>query len=51
MMNTVNLTISILYGLNTLPILINSLGFEYHVIVYDDIEVKIFEWDENKCFE
>ena len=28
-----------------------DLGFEYDVVVYDDIEVKIFKWEENKCFD
>ena len=28
-----------------------DLGFEYDVVVYDDIEVKILKWEENKCFD
>ena len=28
-----------------------ELGFEYQVLVYDDIEVKIVEWQEGICFE
>ena len=28
-----------------------DLGFKYDVLVYDDIEVKIPKWDENKCFD
>lgn len=27
-----------------------NLGFEYDVLVYDDIEVKIEKWEEDKCF-
>ena len=27
------------------------MGFEYQVIVYDDIEVKIVEWQRRICFE
>ena len=28
-----------------------ELGFEYDVVVYDDIEVKILEWKDDVCFD
>lgn len=28
-----------------------NLGFDFDVVVYDDIEVKILEWEDGKCFD
>ena len=28
-----------------------ELGFDYDVLVYDDIEIVIEKWDDNKCFD
>ena len=28
-----------------------ALGFEFDVVIYDDMEVKILKWDQNKNFD